>query len=219
MKEECKFSTTRSAAIWFDDGNVILQAENKKFRVHKSILALHSPIMNDMFMLGKPDADMGSDSVEDGCPVVEMKDDSASEWEELLSLIYHGYRYVESKRCSGSAIHSKNRVTRPNEGLSFVQISAMLRLGHKYCFKPYRQEALERFVDAFGSDWDTVVINDEGDIDTDKMRMDDAHSWSDVVNLAFDLRIRQSLPLVCFNAIAHKDYPVGSITTRKMDGL
>ena len=97
VHDECKPYATRSAFVWFDDGNIILQVENKKFRVHKSILALHSSILSDMFMLGKPDADMESDSVEDGCPVVEMKDDSASEWEELLSLIYHGYRYAARK--------------------------------------------------------------------------------------------------------------------------
>lgn len=188
VKEEAKCTAARSTAIWFEDGNVILEAESTKFRVHKSILALHSSVLSDMFLLAKPDAHL--DSTEEGCPVVEMKGDLASEWEELLCLIYHGYRK-----------------TRPNQALSFGQISAMLRLGHKYCFRTYQQEALERFVDAFGPDWDTVVINDEGDIDTDKMFMDDAHSWSDVVNLAFDLQIKQALPLLYFNAIAHRDYP------------
>ncbi|KAJ3510331.1 hypothetical protein NMY22_g16007 [Coprinellus aureogranulatus] len=190
IKEKFTLPAARSTAIWFEDGNIILQAENIKFRVHKSVLALHSSVLCDMLMVAKPDAYMDSDLFEDGCPVVQMKDDLASEWEELLSLIYHGYKK-----------------TRPNDALSFSQISAMLRLGHKYCFRSYRQEALDRFVDALGPDWDTVVINDQGDIDTDKMHMDDAHSWSDVVNLTFDLQIRQALPLVCFNAIAHKDYP------------
>lgn len=88
----------------------------------------------------------------------------------------------------------------------------MLRLGHKYCFKAYRAEALERFTDAFGADWDTVVISDHGEIDTEKMHMDDSHSWSDVVNLGYDLSLNKSLPLIYFNAIAHEQYPVGSFS-------
>lgn len=207
VKEEVKRSATRSTAIWFEDGNIILEAEDTQFRVHKSVLALHSSVLSDMFLLAMPDTESGL--VEEGCPIVELKDDLASEWEELLSLIYHGYRYVLWLDYV-LFLPAAYRKTRPNDALSFSQISAMLRLGHKYCFKSYRQEAIERFVDAFGPDWDTVVINDQGEIDTDKMLMDDAHSWSDVVNLTFDLQIKQALPLVCFNAIAHKDYPVGA---------
>ena len=62
------------------------------FRVHKSVLALHSSVMADMFLIVRPESGSESDSFEDGCPVVEMVDDSGKEWEELLALIYHGYQ-------------------------------------------------------------------------------------------------------------------------------
>ncbi|KAF6749416.1 hypothetical protein DFP72DRAFT_818896 [Ephemerocybe angulata] len=175
------------STLWFDDGNIILQAESIIFRVHRSVLALHSPVLRDMFLLARPDMDIEPDF---GCPLVRMEGDLGSEWEELLTLIYHGF--------------SK---TRPGDTLSFIQISAMLRLGHKYSFRSYRAEALERFLDAFGPDWDTIMVTDDGTIDTERMHMDDSHSWSDVVNLAYDLRLNQALPLIYFNAIAHTSYP------------
>ncbi|KAJ2918707.1 hypothetical protein MD484_g1691, partial [Candolleomyces efflorescens] len=84
----------------------------------------------------------------------------------------------------------------------------MLRLGHKYNFATYKEEALSRLEDAFGSDWDTVIVNSTGDIGTDGISMDEAHSWSDVLNLAYDLRLDVILPLLYYNAIAHKQYPV-----------
>lgn len=84
----------------------------------------------------------------------------------------------------------------------------MLRLGHKYNFATYREEALSRLEDAFGPDWETVIVNETGDINTDRISMDEAHSWSDVLNLAYDLRLDVMLPLIYYNAIAHKHYPV-----------
>lgn len=81
-------SVAHSSAIWFDDGNIILQAENISFRVHKSVLALHSTIIRDMLLVAGP---LEHD---EGCPVVVMEGDFAQEWEELLLLIYHGYRFV-----------------------------------------------------------------------------------------------------------------------------
>ena len=93
--DELQPAPTRSTSIWFEDGNVVIKAENLMFRVHKSVLALHSSVLADAFLIVPPEPGSASDSLEDSCPVVEMSGDSGKEWEELLSLIYHGYRSVQ----------------------------------------------------------------------------------------------------------------------------
>ncbi|KZV93867.1 hypothetical protein EXIGLDRAFT_835377 [Exidia glandulosa HHB12029] len=49
-------STTpaRHETLWYDDGNVVLQAESTLFNVHRSILARASKLFEDMFTLGQP---------------------------------------------------------------------------------------------------------------------------------------------------------------------
>lgn len=58
--------------IWYDDGNVVLQAQNTQFKVHRSILAQSSSVFKDMFMLPQPPLE-GTQLVE-GCPVVQLSD-------------------------------------------------------------------------------------------------------------------------------------------------
>ena len=79
----------RSARFWFEDGNVVLQAEDTQFRVHRSHLALHSEIMKDCFSCPQPE---GAPTVE-GCPLVHLPD-SAMDIENLCALIYGLYQYV-----------------------------------------------------------------------------------------------------------------------------
>ena len=70
--------------IWFDDGNLVLQAENTQFKVHKSILAIHSHVFTDMFALPQPE----DSATADGCHVVQVPD-RATDWQSLLSLLYY----------------------------------------------------------------------------------------------------------------------------------
>lgn len=65
-------SPTRSEP-WFDDGNIILEAGAKQFRVHRRVLAASSKIFADMFSAPQP---AQGDEVVDGCPVVKMSDDA-----------------------------------------------------------------------------------------------------------------------------------------------
>lgn len=41
----------KSATFWLDDGNVVLQTSTTQFRVHKSVLKMHSTFFEDMFTL------------------------------------------------------------------------------------------------------------------------------------------------------------------------
>ena len=38
----------KRSEIWFEDGNIVLEAEGTQFRVHRGILSLNSPIFNTM---------------------------------------------------------------------------------------------------------------------------------------------------------------------------
>jgi hypothetical protein len=49
-------SKIRRSEIWFEDGNVILQAGHTQFRVHRGIIALHSRVFKGMFPFVLTDA-------------------------------------------------------------------------------------------------------------------------------------------------------------------
>lgn len=58
--------------IWFDDGNIVLQAEDTVFRVYKGVLACHSVIFKDMFDLPQPNEVQRYD----GCELVVIPESS-----------------------------------------------------------------------------------------------------------------------------------------------
>jgi len=68
-----------------DDGNVVLEAEDTQFKVHRSVLCRHSPVFRDMFTM--PHVGGEGDSVVEGCPVVRLQD-SAQDLKYLLLALY-----------------------------------------------------------------------------------------------------------------------------------
>lgn len=72
--------------IWYEDGNVILQAGGTQFKVHKSILAESSSVFGDMF--GFPQPPLVDTNLVEGCPVVHLTDSS----EELMAVLEAIYR-------------------------------------------------------------------------------------------------------------------------------
>ena len=75
-------SITRSE-VWFDDGNIVLQAQRAHFRFYQGLLATYSPFFRDVFEVPQP-AD-GADAVE-GCPVMRLQE-SAADVEYMLNFI------------------------------------------------------------------------------------------------------------------------------------
>nr|GAT45809.1 predicted protein [Mycena chlorophos] len=60
----------RAEELWFEDENIVLQAGNTQYRVHRSMLARHSPVFRDMLAFPQPaDAELV-----DGCPLVRLHD-------------------------------------------------------------------------------------------------------------------------------------------------
>jgi len=63
----------RVLELWFEDGNVIFQAESSLFRVHKGILQARSSVFGDMFAFPQTTTHTESDLM-DGCIVVQLPD-------------------------------------------------------------------------------------------------------------------------------------------------
>lgn len=70
--------------LWYDDGSVVLIAQDRAFRVHRSILSQQSSVFRDMFSIPQSSDVMNMD----GCPIVELADDALM-LEHLLRAIYN----------------------------------------------------------------------------------------------------------------------------------
>ncbi|GJE90724.1 BTB/POZ domain-containing protein [Phanerochaete sordida] len=70
--------------LWFEDGNVVLLAQNRSFRVHQGMLAKRSTYFADAF--ASPRRDLSEEMCE-GCPLVRL-DDEADDMRILLLALY-----------------------------------------------------------------------------------------------------------------------------------
>ncbi|KAJ6593481.1 hypothetical protein B0H19DRAFT_1090540 [Mycena capillaripes] len=102
---------TRSEICWHSDGSIVLQADTTQFRVHWSVLSLHSSYFREM--QGKPQPP-DQPSV-DGCPIVELQD-AAVDVEHLLKAIYDPTFLAQT-------------------AVPLSAIAALIRLGRKYDFR------------------------------------------------------------------------------------
>ncbi|KAF7298011.1 BTB domain-containing protein [Mycena chlorophos] len=116
-------STPIRSDIWHYDGSVVLQAANTQFRVHWSVLTMHSSVFKDMYSVPQPD--VAGPTVEN-CPVVELHDDP-QDLEYVLKALY-------------------DPTLLSQQTLSFDIVSALVRLGRKYDFKNLRKAGTERLL-------------------------------------------------------------------------
>ncbi|PPR03903.1 hypothetical protein CVT24_008095 [Panaeolus cyanescens] len=136
----------RSFRFWFHDGNVVLQTEDKQFRVHRSLLALHSKVFADMFSIPQPVQDPSSSAsvsgsgltttdglneMVEGCPVVRIYDDS-SDISVLLSVLY-GLDTVRDYDVENHAL----------------ELISLLKVGQKYEFGKILQDVLKELRQRF----------------------------------------------------------------------
>ena len=80
VKKGREDKTMKRSRIWFDDGSIILQAEDTQFCVHKSVILKHFPTLNNF--VSSPQSQST-----DGCAIINLSD-SAKDWESLLTMIY-----------------------------------------------------------------------------------------------------------------------------------
>ncbi|EAU85853.1 hypothetical protein CC1G_05070 [Coprinopsis cinerea okayama7 len=195
--EPASVNIQRSQQVWYDDGNVILQVENRQFRVHKSILSKHSPVLRDMFSMPQPDGQLKED-----CPVVVLEHDLAKEWEQVLALIYDGFREVKY-----------------GVKLWFSEIRSILSLNHKYDLPSLREEALSRLKLEYplGPGFEEEnAVKEFGERDK-SMELDNHTSMWDVVNMATKYRLERWLPAIYLQALMQRDDDE-ALTTLIFDG-
>ncbi|KAI1781887.1 hypothetical protein LXA43DRAFT_907382 [Ganoderma leucocontextum] len=137
-------SIQRDPEIWFEDGNIVIIAQNTAFRFHKSVLSLHSPVFRDLFLVPQPSLAGGEEAVEtlDGCPVVRVSDTSY-DFRELLRAIYGG---------PWLTFH-----TFPSPAVTFAMLTALARLSHKYQLDELLEAVVPRLKGTFTTElemWD-----------------------------------------------------------------
>ncbi|KAJ3558149.1 hypothetical protein NM688_g1092 [Phlebia brevispora] len=110
----------RHEKLWFEDGNVVLQAGDTMFRVYRGMLCNASVIFRDMFSMPQPPE---GETIE-GVPHVKLHD---SPWElaDLLDVLYDGKQFVKQS-------------TKPR----WTVVQSLYRLGSKYEVLDLRDAAL-----------------------------------------------------------------------------
>ncbi|KAJ6575574.1 hypothetical protein DFH09DRAFT_1361764 [Mycena vulgaris] len=111
---------TRAEGLWFDDGNLVLQAGNSLFRVAKGILGARSSIFSDLFTLPQH----GEADIFEGCPFVRLPD-SAEDITPFLKAIFDSSFFEP-----------------PPTRTTLADVLGILRMSHKYEVLYLRRRAL-----------------------------------------------------------------------------
>ncbi|KAH8099880.1 hypothetical protein BXZ70DRAFT_224441 [Cristinia sonorae] len=82
--------------LWLKDGNVVLMVnKDMLFKVHRSILSVHSAVFKDMFAMPQP-AYPDEEDMYDGCPLVRLSD-APEDMGIFLDIFYNGIPYLQSR--------------------------------------------------------------------------------------------------------------------------
>lgn len=87
-ESELPVEVTRSE-IWFEDGNIVLQAEATLFKVYRGVLAKNSAVFKSILSIPQPPS--GTDAAVEGCPVVHLSDSAVDVAVVLLALFERKY--------------------------------------------------------------------------------------------------------------------------------
>ncbi|KAF6741453.1 hypothetical protein DFP72DRAFT_944073 [Ephemerocybe angulata] len=172
-----QIAVTRSD-IWFDDGSLVIQAENTQFKVHKGVLTRHSSVFADVFAMPHPE---GEPTIE-GCPVLQLQD-SAEDINNFLLALYD--------RCS----HTK-------DAIPLAVIAAMIRMGKKYDVPTLRDEGFARLNWEFPNtleSWDIQEADESYTRITDNSSPRNHSVLFGTVELAHQCDIKTVLPTAYYN--------------------
>lgn len=133
----------RHETLSYEDGNLIVVAEDTMFQVHRSVLARKSALFKDLLSLPQPD----SEEKIDGLPVVRLLDSSA-DVALLMDSIYNGEKYAMPSPYLYATLLIRNIVCRyryrEDEGPAWPTVHRMLTLGTKYQVEELREEAIQQ---------------------------------------------------------------------------
>ncbi|TDL16683.1 hypothetical protein BD410DRAFT_776893 [Rickenella mellea] len=110
--------------LWLDDGNIVLATNLSRFRVHRTMLSMGSPVFADMLSMPVPLWNtVGTENTFEGLPVVEIPDNDV-DFTHLLCFLY------DSRYYQGGSF------------TTFEKISGLLRLSNKYQMDVLRDETI-----------------------------------------------------------------------------
>lgn len=76
-------------SCWFEDGNVVLEAQSTIFKVYKGLLSQESEVFKSMFTLPQPSS--GPSELYDGCPLVVLQDSAADIQVFIQAIFNHNF--------------------------------------------------------------------------------------------------------------------------------
>ncbi|KAJ7910698.1 hypothetical protein B0H13DRAFT_2329084 [Mycena leptocephala] len=117
----------RAQELWFEDGNIVIQAGNSLYCVFRGILATHSSVFKDMLSFPQPP----DSELMEGCPLVGLPD-SDREVTPFLKALFDPDFFMPFPA--------------PTD---FDTVVGCLRLSHKYGVDFLRRRALIHFSSAF----------------------------------------------------------------------
>lgn len=76
---------SRCEELWFEDGTVVIQAEDTPFRVYTGMLSRQSSFFKNLFEVPQPaDAE-----TYDGCPLIQMPEgNTAQDVRDILQVVH-----------------------------------------------------------------------------------------------------------------------------------
>lgn len=149
----------RCTELWYPDGSLVLQAENIIFRVYSGLLAKHSTIFGDMFLVPQPE----NQETYEGVPFVRM-DDSAEDLRWLLlaeqdtrydSMVYALRRNIVLSFLL--RLHSSFKISSDTD---IRNLAGLLRLSSKYMVSHVRKTVIAFLKEVFPStleEWDKSI--------------------------------------------------------------
>ncbi|KAI1786049.1 hypothetical protein LXA43DRAFT_80879 [Ganoderma leucocontextum] len=125
----------RDEELWLNDGNIVLVSQGRvMFKVYRGLLAAQSPIFADMFAV----ASSNSCAHFGGVPTVHLMDSSEDLRHLLRALVPSTQRSVFKSEFGDFTIH---------------QLSALIRLAHKYQIEDVQKQAIAALRVSYASDF------------------------------------------------------------------
>ncbi|CAA7266017.1 unnamed protein product [Cyclocybe aegerita] len=174
-------AVTQSREHWFNDGNIILQAESKRYRVHQSVLKRYSSWFDEALLFPQP---AEAEIQRDDCPFFVLGD-TTEDIDNMLTLLYD--------TMSVSVFR----------GISVSVLGTMLRLGRKYSFKIFWDEAVKFLEKSYPDtlcDWD----GEEKQI-YDKFTDNNEDALFGVIALAHEFGLKSVLPTAYVSVLLEYD--------------
>ena len=184
---------TARSGIWFEDGNVVLEAERTRFKVYRGLLASNSSVFKDIFSVPQPPGPF--EEAVDGCPLIRLSD-SANDVEIVLRALTDSGFVIARDNCSEHSCSFLSFVCRyitSKEPVPLERVVAFLRLGRKYDFEALRIDALRRIF------YEVPISLEEYDsrLHNSQIRYEDMF-WPRILNLAREQKLISVLPLALF---------------------